>query len=98
MNQVNEKFQAKSPRLISYLEKVKKLLDGFDHHSISHIPRAENQRADKLAKMASSDNPEHTELVPIEVLQFPSVDQMEVDPVLEIEPERESWMTPQRIL
>ena len=44
--------------------------------------------------MASSDNAEHKELVPTEVLQFPSVEQMEVDPKLEIEPERESWMTP----
>ena len=40
VNQVNEKFQAKSPRLISYLEKVRTLMYGFDHHSISHIPRA----------------------------------------------------------
>ena len=43
VNQVTGKFQAKSPRLILYLEKVKELLNGFDHYSISHIPRSENQ-------------------------------------------------------
>ena len=88
VNQVTGKFQAKSARLILYLKKVKELLNDFDHYSISHIPRSENQQADKLAKMASSDDPEETGLAPVEVLRSPSIDQMEIDPVLETEPER----------
>lgn len=46
-----------------------------------------------MTKLDSSDNPKDIEMVPIEVLKSPSIDQMEVDPVLETEPERESLMT-----
>ena len=73
---------------------MKELQNDFDHYNISHIPRSENQQVDKLAKMASSDDPEVTGLAPVEVLRSPSIDQMEIDLILETEPERESWMTP----
>lgn len=35
-------------------------------------------------------------LVPVEVLDAPSINQMEIDWVLETEPEKESWMTPSK--
>ena len=66
---------------------MRKLLENLDHYSICHIPREENQKAGKLAKMASSDYREDTELVPIEILHSPRVDYLEVDLMLEIEQE-----------
>ena len=49
---------------------------------------------DKLVKLASYDTPKEVEMVPIETLETPSVDQMEIDTILESGPERESCMTP----
>ena len=91
--QVWDEFIAKGPRLVTYLKKVKELLGSLEHYSITHIPKTENQKADRLAKLASSDNPEETEMVLIEILESPSFDLMEVELALEIDPERESWMT-----
>ena len=88
--QVREEFAAKGSRLITYLKKIKQLLEGLEHYSITHIPRAENQKADRLAKIASSDNPKETEMVSIEVLESPNFDLMEAELALEFEPERES--------
>ena len=85
---------ARGPRLIAYLRKVRELLNSLERYNITHIPRAENQKADRLAKLASSDNPEETEMVPIETLGSPSFELMEIELAFEVEPERESWMTP----
>ena len=85
---------ARGPRLIAYLKKVKELLNSLERYNITHIPREENQKADRLAKLASSDNPEGTEVIPIETLESPSFESMEMEFVLETEPEKESWMTP----
>ena len=55
--QVREEFAARGPRLVAYLKKVKELLSSLERYNITHIPREENQKADRLAKLASSDNP-----------------------------------------
>ena len=92
--QVRKEFVARGPRLIAYLGKVEKLLSNLERYSITHIPRTENQKADRLAKLASSDNPEETEMIPIETLESPSFESMEIEYAFEAEPEKESWMTP----
>ena len=77
---------ARGPRLIAYLGKVEKLLNNLERYNITHIPRAENQKAEWLAKLASSDNPEENEIIPIETLESPNFESMEIEFAFEAKP------------
>ena len=78
--------------MIMYLKKVRELLKKFVRVQIRHIPRAENSRADALAKLATASQEDLDRLVPIEHLLKPSenVNSEEISPVMS-EP---SWMDP----
>ncbi|GKB07085.1 reverse transcriptase domain-containing protein [Tanacetum coccineum] len=52
-NQVNRLFEARQTIIKQYLEKAKKLLVNFPCHSIEHIKRDQNKKADALSKLAS---------------------------------------------
>jgi hypothetical protein len=45
------------PKMDAYCQEVHKLEDKFDNLELSHIPRRLNKAADKLAKMASGQDP-----------------------------------------
>ena len=78
--------------MILYLKKVWELLKKFMLVQVRHIPRAENSRADTLAKLATASQEDLGRLTPIEHLAEPSIDitDVEVSPVTS-EP---SWMDP----
>ena len=78
--------------MILYLKKVRDLLKKFMLVQVRHIPRAENSRADALAKLATASQEDLSRLTLIEYLVEPSVDIYgeEVAPIGS-EP---SWMEP----
>nr|XP_025616862.1 uncharacterized protein LOC112709181 [Arachis hypogaea] len=56
VQQVNDLFQVKDPLLSKYLSLVKKLTKRFSKFEIEHIPREQNQRADILSKLGSTQS------------------------------------------
>ncbi|XP_072087011.1 uncharacterized protein [Arachis hypogaea] len=54
VQQVNDLFQVKDPLLSKYLLLVKKFSKKFLKFEIEHIPREQNQRADLLSKLGST--------------------------------------------
>ncbi|XP_061372972.1 uncharacterized protein LOC133315385 [Gastrolobium bilobum] len=55
--QISGEYQTKGPLMCKYLEKVKELIQSFESVEVEHIRRAENTRADILAKLASTKSP-----------------------------------------
>jgi len=94
--QVKKEFQTSKGNLHAYLSKTWELLNCFEHFTISHIPREENMKADSLAKYSSSNEAQMLGSTPIEVLSTPSIDDMDIDWIMDISQEPESWMTPFR--
>ena len=78
--------------MILYLQKVRDLLKKFMQVQVRHVPRAENSRADALAKLATALQEDLRKSTLVEYLAEPSIDlcDVEVAPV-ESEP---SWMEP----
>ena len=60
--------------MILYLKKVRDILKNFMLVQVRHIPRAENSRADTLAKLATASQEDISRLTPIEYLADPSID------------------------
>ena len=78
--------------MIIYLKKVRELLKKFTRVQVRHVPRAENTRADALAKLATTPQEDLDRLIQVEHLPESSVniDGEEVSLVMS-EP---SWMDP----
>ena len=78
--------------MILYLRKVRDLLKKFVLVQVKHVPRAENSRADALAKLATAPQEDLGRSTPVEYLAEPSIDLCDVEVALvESEP---SWMDP----
>ena len=83
VRQIEDAYEAKSEKMILYLKKVRDLLKKFVMVQFRHIPRAENSRADTLAKLATASQKDLSRLTPVEHLAEPSIDLngVEVSPV-----------------
>ncbi|XP_073109552.1 uncharacterized protein [Elaeis guineensis] len=90
VKQTKGKFETRDPTMAKYRQKVKDLVTPFKHFEISHIPRAENARADALSRLAMSDYDALGRTF-MENLGRPSIDK--VDEVLQLTTES-SWMDP----
>ena len=92
VRQIEDTYEAKSEKMILYLEKVRDLLKKFVLVQVKHIPRTENSRDDALAKLATASQEDLNRLTPVEYLVEPSIDLYgeEVAPIGS-EP---SWMDP----
>ena len=92
VRQIEDTYEAKSEKMILYLKKVRYLLKKFVLVRVRHIPRAENSRADALAKQVTTSQEDLSRLTPVEYLAEPFIDLYgeEVAPI-ESEP---SWMEP----
>ena len=92
VRQIEDTYEAKGKKMILYLKKVRELLKKFTLVQVRHIPKAENSRADTLAKLATASQEDLSRLTPFEHLAEPSIDltDIEVSPVTS-EP---SWMDP----
>ncbi|XP_057448706.1 uncharacterized protein LOC130740203 [Lotus japonicus] len=96
VKQVKGEYQVKDPQLSKYLEIVHRLMMEIEKIRIEHIPRSQNERADVLAKLASTGRLGNYQTVIQETLPRPSIDLVEikikaVKAVIEGEP---SWMEP----
>ena len=92
LKQIEDSYEARNEKLILYLKKVRELLKKFARVQVRHIPRAENSRADALAKLATASQENLNRLTPVEHLSEPSVDlnNEEISPVMS----ESSWMDP----
>ena len=90
VRQIEDTYEAKSEKMILYLQKVRDLLKKFVQVQIRHVPRVENSRADPLEKLATASQEDLGSSTPVEYLAEPSIDpySMMVAPV-ESAP---SWM------
>ncbi|GJS70905.1 reverse transcriptase domain-containing protein [Tanacetum coccineum] len=93
-SQVEGSYEAKGERMIKYQEKVLELAGAFNRFRITHIPRAENRKADALSKLAAVQFDHLSKEVLVEVLNERSVEAQEVNMV--VEEEGPTWMTPIR--
>src|ERR1044072_6699401 len=75
---------------MKYLAKVDMLKQEFQSFGIEHIPREKNERADLLAKLASTKKPGYNQSVIQETVHRPTV---EVEEVFCLQ-EGENWFTP----
>ena len=92
VKQIEDTYEAKGEKMILYLKKVRELLRKFMLVQVRHIPRAENSRADALAKLATASQEDLNKQTLVEHLAEPSIDlyDEEVSPIMS-EP---SWMDP----
>ncbi|GKC01248.1 reverse transcriptase domain-containing protein, partial [Tanacetum coccineum] len=93
-SQVEGSYEAKGARMVKYREKVLELAGAFNRFRITHIPRAENRKADALSKLAAVQFDHLSKEVLVEVLNERSVEAQEVNIV--VEEEGPTWMTPIR--
>ena len=92
VKQIEDSYEAKGEKMILYLKKVRELLKKFLRVQVKHVPRAENSRADALAKLVTTSQEDLGRLILVEHLPEPSVsiDNGEVSSVMS-EP---IWMDP----
>ncbi|KAL5565982.1 hypothetical protein UlMin_029146 [Ulmus minor] len=91
VSQVNSEFQAKGEKMASYLEKAKEAMNQFDTVTIVQVPRIESTNADALARLATGLEERLLKIVPIEILEVPSIDKPEQVGSIFVRP---CWMDP----
>ena len=92
VREIEDTYEAKSETMFLYLQKVRNLLKKFVLVQVKHVPRAENSRADALAKLATALQEDLGRSMSVEYLAEPSIDpySMVVAPVGSVP----SWMDP----
>ena len=92
VKQIEDTYEVKGEKMILYLKKVRELLRKFVLVQVRHIPRAENSRADGLAKLATASQEDLSKQTLVEHLAEPSIDlyDKEVSPIMS----ESSWMDP----
>ena len=79
VRQIEDTYEAKSGRMILYLQKVRDLLKKFVLVQVKHVPRAENSPADSLAKLATTSQEDLSSSTSVEYLAKPSIDLCDVE-------------------
>ncbi|KAL5550179.1 hypothetical protein UlMin_000355 [Ulmus minor] len=77
--------------MTAYLEKFRELLGQFDTIVITQVPKSDNSNADALARLATSLENNLLKIVPVEVLETPSIVKSELIAQVAALP---SWMDP----
>ena len=92
VRQIEDTYEAKNERMVLYLQKVRDLLKKFARVQVTHVPRAENSRADALARLATATQEDLGMSTPVEYMAEPSIDpySMVVAPIESVP----SWMDP----
>lgn len=67
----------------TYLAKVRKLQSNFEEFLIDQLPRSENCDVDALANLGSSISSKYRRMLPVEILTYLSI--MDVEDVCTIE-------------
>ncbi|XP_062005650.1 uncharacterized protein LOC133722800 [Rosa rugosa] len=71
VNQVSGNFEAKEPHMSSYQALARALVQRFTSYIFTQIPRAENDKADVLAKIAATSPSPTYEATKVEILEKP---------------------------
>ena len=71
VGQLEKEYMAREPEVVKYLDTLRALERRFQGFTLKHIPRAENARADELAK-AAANNLSTPEGAFYQVLQVPA--------------------------
>ena len=84
VKQIEDTYEAKGEKMILYLKKVRELIRKFVLVQVRDILRAENSRADALAKLATASQEDLSRLTPVEHLAESSIDlyDEEVAPIM----------------
>ncbi|KAG7591503.1 Integrase catalytic core [Arabidopsis thaliana x Arabidopsis arenosa] len=72
-NQFSGDYEAKDSRMEAYLAQVQLLSKKFQSFELTRIPRGENSAADALAALASSSEVTVSRMIPVEVIEHPSI-------------------------
>jgi ribonuclease HI len=81
---VEKESEARNPVLMKYLEKVREMERHFKGYSVQHIPRDDNNEADKLAK-AAARNQELPPDVFFKIIREPSIKELRLKIVNAVE-------------
>ncbi|XP_059627634.1 uncharacterized protein LOC132270471 [Cornus florida] len=92
INQVTGQYHPKEERMNAYKEAVENVARGFDQIEFYQVPRVENAEADQLATSASSSNEDLIQIVPIDVLDEPSINPPQEVMVVPIIPREPCWI------
>lgn len=84
-SQINGEFAATKDSMIRYLAKTKEYVKTFKKFKIQNIPRAQNQKADVLSKLASVAFNHLTKEILVEALEKPSTEEKGVKAIVEEE-------------
>ncbi|XP_024157071.1 uncharacterized protein LOC112164937 [Rosa chinensis] len=92
VNQVSGNFEAKEPHMSSYQALARVLVQRFTSYIFTQIPRAENDKADALAKLASTSPSPTYGATKVEILEKPSTSKT-VSEIFTVD-HTASWMDP----
>ncbi|XP_059649894.1 uncharacterized protein LOC132295604 [Cornus florida] len=92
INQVTGQYHPKEERMKAYKEAVENVARGFDQIEFYQVPRVENAEADQLATSASSSNEDLIRIVPIDVLDGPSINPPQEVMVIPVIPREPCWI------
>ncbi|XP_024162229.1 uncharacterized protein LOC112169436 [Rosa chinensis] len=92
VNQVSGNFEAKEPHMSSYQALARALVQRFTSYIFTQIPRAENDKADALAKLASTSPNLTYGATKVEILASPSTSKT-VSEIFVVD-HTASWMDP----
>ncbi|XP_022853720.1 uncharacterized protein LOC111375159 [Olea europaea var. sylvestris] len=74
VNQVNSVYMAKEDRIDNYLRVVKKELERFKTTQVKQIPQSQNNHVDALARLATSEEIEKFDNIPVGRISLPSTE------------------------
>ncbi|XP_010456559.1 PREDICTED: uncharacterized protein LOC104738020 [Camelina sativa] len=72
-SQFSREYEAMDGRMEAYLAAARELALKFDDFEVTKIPRSENSAAYALASLASASDPTVTRVIPVEVIEYPSI-------------------------
>ncbi|XP_074327382.1 uncharacterized protein LOC141665301 [Apium graveolens] len=79
--QISGEFKTHNERMARYLTRTQELLSKFPSWKMSNVDREENQWADSLAKLASSNLPTNLSPTYVDILETPSIDEISVNQI-----------------
>ncbi|XP_057965488.1 uncharacterized protein LOC131156054 [Malania oleifera] len=90
VEQLKGEFEARDPRMKKYLLKAQEYEKAFVQFNVEHVPRAENKKADALAKLASATGAEWKDAIYLKRIGKPSYEEEKVNSI-ESEINKNDW-------
>ena len=75
VNQLRGEYQARSTKMVAYLQKVRELLVALQKYEVRQISRSQNSHVNALARLATARDAEFWGAILVEFLVTPSTDQ-----------------------